>query len=396
MSVDIKYDIVAKMIENIFDLRFHSFRDDEEILDFCVQNKAIEKQSWLSLDAMKLILDRGHYNKISYFEDVLKIRIVLFYYNNKPIIIGPYLAEDMIIGKCIQLCNRIDKTNMNAENLLVYYGKYPVIPDSYMERIISSITDGLELGNPEEHYTIYKNEDIDEDSDSALTRISNENIEMHYCTERKYMDAIKKGSLREALHYKSLLNQNAASMWSVKINNDGRRQAYAVNRAMSRIAAYEAGVPAPIIHKITSKESTAIIAAQNERQMEEACVQMLRSFCEIIRTNNNKKYSALVQSIIYSVNQQYMDDLSIRNIANEIGISESYMIAQFKKETGMTPLNYLKKTRLEEAAKLLVSTDEEIQKVSSRVGIADANYFVKVFKSQYGVTPKVYRNSYRI
>ena len=393
---DSKYEITARLIKDIFDLQFNSFKDDKAIKDFCKRHRAIEKQSWLSFDGLKLILEKGNENKISYYEDILHIRIILFYYKHEPIILGPYLPEDVSIGKCVQLCNTIDKKNMDATELLIYFGKYPVIPERHIERIITAVSDSFELGNLEAHYTIYGGDNHPESDLAELTRLSNDNIESHYCTEREYMNAIKRGSLRDAIHFKKLLTQNASGMWSSNITNEGRRISFAVNRAMSRIAAYEAGVPAPIIHKITSKESAAIAAAGNERAMEEASIQMLREFCDLIRDIHNKKYSAMVQSVIYSINQQYMDNISVHDIADEIGVSESYMIAQFKRETGTTPAIYLRDVRLKNAANLLISTEEEIQKICGQVGIQDANYFVKLFKSSYGITPKAYRKQHKI
>lgn len=394
--IESKFEIASKLVSDIFSIQFNSFENQEDIKKFCKRNRAIEKQSWLSYDALSLILEKCSEKIINYFEDILHVRVVIFYYQKKPVILGPYLPEDMSIGKCIQLCNTIDKKNMDAKDLLIYFSKYPVLSDNHIERIISAVLSTLGLENMEEHYTIYKGEEREEIDMDKLTQLSNDNIESHYCTEREYMDAIKRGNLRDAIHYKKLLAHNAASMWNTRVTNADKRVSFAVNRAMSRIAAYEAGVPAPIIHKITSKESTAIAAANSEKQMEEASIQMLKEFCEIIRGINNNKYSAMVQSVIYSINRQYGTDISVRKIAEEIGVSESYMISQFKKETGTTPASYLRDTRLKNAANLLISTEDEIQKICGKVGIQDANYFVKLFKASYGITPKAYRKQYKI
>ena len=41
-------------------------------------------------------------------------------------------------------------------------------------------------------------------------------------------------------------------------------------------------------------------------------------------------------------------------------------------------------------------TNDEIQKISGSVGISDANYFVKIFKAEFGMTPGAYRKLYKI
>ena len=390
------FRITSELIHGIFNLGLKLFEDDSDVEKFCIENRAINGQSWLAKDALKLILEKSHRDKVNHFEDLLRVRITLFYFEGKPIVVGPYLTEEITIGQCIQICNEVDKKGMDAKDLIIYYGKYPVIPESRMEKIIHSILHTLEIEGLSEHFTKYKGNTKELFNDNELGRISNANIEAHYVTEREYMDAIKSGNIHKTLHYKQLLTENAAGMWTRKSTLQEKRFGLAVNRAMSRIAAYEAGVPAPIIHKITTKESLAIAIAQSEKQMDEACETMLKEFCEIIRIIRDKKYSALTQSIIYYINQQYMNDISISGIAKELNITESYMISQFRKETNKTPAQYLRQIRLKEAAHLLISTNDEIQKISGSVGIPDANYFVKLFKAEFEMTPGAYRKCYKI
>ncbi len=389
-------NITLNLIHSIFNIGTNTFQEENDIEKFCKENRAIEAQAWLSPDALKLILEKSHENSINYFEDLLHIKIVLFYYNKIPVVLGPYLSEEMTIGHSIQICNQLDKKKMDPNELIIYYGKFPVIPEGAMNKILHGMSENLGLKNLSEHYTRYKGHSDENSTDSDLERVSNANIEAHYVTEREYMNAIKRGNFQETIHYKKLLSENAAGFWTNDISLQDRKFALAVNRAMSRIAAYEAGIPAPIIHKITTKESRAIALAQSVSQMEEACDTMLKEFCEIIRIIKNEKYSALTQSIIYSVNQHYMDDITINDIANELNITESYMISQFKKETGQTPAVYLRQIRLKQAANLLISTNDEIQKISGCVGIPDANYFVKLFKAEFEMTPGAYRKRYKI
>ena len=78
--------------------------------------------------------------------------------------------------------------------------------------------------------------------------------------------------------------------------------------------------------------------------------------------------------------------------ADHLGISIAHYIRTFKKETGMTPNAYLMKVRVKKAPKLLGSTHYTIQEISTKVGIPDANYFVKCFRKMYGITPSQYRS----
>ncbi|WP_341349492.1 helix-turn-helix transcriptional regulator [Clostridium celatum] len=63
----------------------------------------------------------------------------------------------------------------------------------------------------------------------------------------------------------------------------------------------------------------------------------------------------------------------------------------FKKETEMNFVNYLTTIRLEEAVKLLNTTDDKTYVIAASVGYPEANYFSYVFKKKYGVSPLKYR-----
>jgi YesN/AraC family two-component response regulator len=65
----------------------------------------------------------------------------------------------------------------------------------------------------------------------------------------------------------------------------------------------------------------------------------------------------------------------------------------FKKETGWTMTEYIALMRCKKAARLLKKTDLPVQEISSYVGYSDNNYFVKVFKKIYDLTPSEYRKT---
>jgi AraC-like DNA-binding protein len=67
---------------------------------------------------------------------------------------------------------------------------------------------------------------------------------------------------------------------------------------------------------------------------------------------------------------------------------------QVKTLTGETPADYIRRARMRRAAELLANTNEEkltVSEVSYRVGIDDPHYFIKLFRKQYGITPKKYQ-----
>ena len=85
------------------------------------------------------------------------------------------------------------------------------------------------------------------------------------------------------------------------------------------------------------------------------------------------------------------DDLSLKALAEEFSISPSYLSSLFKKETGSTLTDFVNKKRIENAVFLLNSTDLQIQSIAAASGVADLNYFTRLFKRNMGRTPSEYR-----
>ena len=77
------------------------------------------------------------------------------------------------------------------------------------------------------------------------------------------------------------------------------------------------------------------------------------------------------------------------------GFSRTHFFRMFKNQTGTTPVEYVKRRRLREALLLLQESDLNISEIGDKVGWPDPFYFSKIFKSEIGVPPSVYRFQYR-
>lgn len=104
-----------------------------------------------------------------------------------------------------------------------------------------------------------------------------------------------------------------------------------------------------------------------------------------------KGYSLLVQKVITRIDSDLTTDLSLKTQAHLLDVNPSYLSTLFKKETGLTLTDYVNKKRVENAVFLLNTTTMQIQTIAQYCGIADVNYFTKIFKKYIGKTPKEYR-----
>ena len=97
--------------------------------------------------------------------------------------------------------------------------------------------------------------------------------------------------------------------------------------------------------------------------------------------------------VLKYIENNYMQHISVAEIANIAGFSESHFMRYFKETMGTSFVDYLKDYRLTMAARLLVTSESAILNIASEVGFDNLSYFNRAFKKRYGMTPSQYRNS---
>lgn len=93
------------------------------------------------------------------------------------------------------------------------------------------------------------------------------------------------------------------------------------------------------------------------------------------------------------IKEHFTERLTIEDIANTAALNPQYMMRIFKKKTGDSVLEYVTRLRLELAKQMLVKTQWSNEIIAEKIGYASSNYFIKLFKRQYGVTPRGFRKS---
>ena len=98
-----------------------------------------------------------------------------------------------------------------------------------------------------------------------------------------------------------------------------------------------------------------------------------------------------VSQVMSYIDAHFEEEITIRQLADSINMSVSYLSHLFGKVAGFSVWDYLVSKRIYEAQKLLLNTNENVITIASRCGFNNSAYFNKRFRELTGMTPKEYR-----
>jgi AraC-like DNA-binding protein len=88
------------------------------------------------------------------------------------------------------------------------------------------------------------------------------------------------------------------------------------------------------------------------------------------------------------------ENINLKNLSDKACMSSASFYRFFKRELGMSPIEYILSEKIKHAKKLLRNPGIQINEVCYLSGFEDANYFIRLFKKHEGITPKQYQLLY--
>ena len=99
----------------------------------------------------------------------------------------------------------------------------------------------------------------------------------------------------------------------------------------------------------------------------------------------------LMERIMKAINQNLGDsDFNVDRLSQEVGISRAQLHRKMKEMTGISPSEFIRNIRLEQAARLLREQKINVTQVTYIVGFANLAHFSTVFRKHFGVSPSDY------
>lgn len=166
---------------------------------------------------------------------------------------------------------------------------------------------------------------------------------------------------------------------------------HTMNTLCSR-AAIRGGLSPTEAFSMADTYSRQVEAAREEEKvyclMMEAQVDYCTRVAETVRV---PVQTDILQRVLDYVRKNLNSPLSTTDIAGAVGLSRSYLSRYFKRELGVNLSDYVRRMKLEESRSLLLYSDKTISQISNFLCFSSQSHYQTLFKKQYGMTPMEYR-----
>lgn len=155
----------------------------------------------------------------------------------------------------------------------------------------------------------------------------------------------------------------------------------------------------PILHEISNLLSLPVHSNVSELlQMHRALTNILFMLCSSSLKNFSPAYAGIpyyLAEMKEHLDNHYEEPFSLKNYEELLKVNKYRLCREFTRAFGDSPLRYLNKKRLKAAKEMLLTTDLNIQEISSKVGFENVSHFINLFKKNTGITPKIFRQKAR-
>ena len=397
-----EHTLFSALLKNLLSVDVTDATDMDSSLDafekkYCF---SIKMQPMFTSKALYYLLSSSKESMIYELIDQLGICLSFFSFDNRIYIIGPYVKEKYSELKTETVLAKNDESSSKSLSFKLYYTAFPIV---YTEQITGVVNKCIISFSPTESEYSYRRltgfiQDVSEEDDK--TELSEKNyseIYRRYDQEKQFLSMIRNGDTKNILSaFEKLSGPEALSDFSKEtLNYYASGYGLAILKALSRKAAEESGLSVITIDEITQKYTQLSSVTNNAELQTRYPIDMIVELTKAVHNHKLSldKYSPPIQRVMEYINLHLGDHISNEELSDNANMSVSHLAKVFKEETGVTMTQYIALLRCKKAANLLKKTNLPIQEISSYVGYSDNNYFVKVFKKNYDMTPTEFRKA---
>lgn len=318
------------------------------------------------------------------------------------LLIGPYMSYEPSQEQLLEELERLGMSAAQLPQLKQYYSTVPVLPDeSPVMMLVNAFAETLwGTGNAYKIVEVSRDGTTPAALNAVSAKASREDVlmqmkvmERRYAYENEMMETVAKGLTHRA---KMMLSNVSLTMFEQRMADPVRnmKNYIIICNTLLRKAAEQGGVHPFHLDRVSSAFAGRIELIHNLEEGRELMSEMMLGYCRLVRQHALRNYSPPVQKAVTYIEAEPAADLHLQHLADTLNVSAGYLSTLFHKETGKTVTEYVTDVRMDTAANLLRHTQLQVQTVAQHCGVGDVNYFSKVFKRRFGVTPRQFRQEH--
>ena len=206
--------------------------------------------------------------------------------------------------------------------------------------------------------------------------------------EKKLFASVEEGNLEETRKYSQEFIGWMNSQ-SAEVSGSIRLKAIEFVLWAEHLAYMQGGM----MYRFSSREGylETLLSFQNFEELGRWFVQKMTEASQHIAMKQQEKTHNVVEKAKEYIEEHFASELSLEEMAKELGISPYYLSKLFKESEGVNYIDYLTGLRIDYAKEKLTHSKKSIKEICHESGYGDPNYFSRIFKKWTGVTPTEFR-----
>jgi len=153
------------------------------------------------------------------------------------------------------------------------------------------------------------------------------------------------------------------------------------------------------ISQVMHRLSLALLRSDTLSRLEQRHLILQFVFSLLQRERSRERqgeHAMLIRMIMETLEKDLTQRYTVEEMAEWINVSPSYFHRMFRRETGLTPMDYVERMRCREACRLLETTSQPITQISLDLGYATSQHFATSFRRITGRTPTQWRREHEM
>lgn len=335
-----------------------------------------------------------------YLENYFLIDIVVDQFQVGTIVVGPSIHNRIDASMINSIfANNRTITQKQKFDLAHYYHSLPIIEYGKLISISMLLHHIIHNSKLDSATVIEKNAPIPEVYTDVCTTVRTTllnnrqyNLSHHKLLYEKFLfQCIKQGNKEKLLdHLKRPSGGEAGILSKNPLRN--QKNLFICSVALAVRAAIEGGLDTELALTVSDSYIQHVEELNEISEVTGLYLKMLFDLTDRVHGIEETNFSkAVIECRNYIFNHLY-ENITLEQLSELASLNRNYLSELFKKEVGMSIIEYIQRERIEEAKELLLSTNNSILDICISLSFSDQSYFTKVFKKFTGATPKQYRN----